>query len=369
MRVIGPDHQWIAEEELLALANFLERLEHELHQMSGELRKSEHWWSSSLEGRLEGHQWPEVSGIRYRVERTSAEVARVRQALWRYAEDTARQERARIDTFESARDWFLALFALTMASAHTQRPLAELGISDAASALLPADWSPEFPSVTLAYESRVSHPPRGIADRIQRIPSGQEPPIRIERYREGAEWHTEVFIAGTRDLSVGETPETFDMESNLALVAGLTATSLIAVQSAMAKAGVRAGDNVTFVGHSQGGLIAARLAQSGAYNTTGLLTVGAPLGTAPLRGDFPAVAIAHSDDPVPTLGGALTPSGVIRIETPSGALPGDLEGQHSLESYLKTAKAVEESPSAEMLDAFPEARGRGRALGYRAERD
>ena len=369
MRVIGPDHQWIADEELVALANYLEHLEHELDRLSGELKKSELWWSLSPEGRLERHQWPEVAGIRFRVERICAEAARVRLAVWRYAEDTASQERARMDTFESARDWLLALFALTMANASTKRPLAELGMSDAARALLPSDWSPEIPSVTLAYESRVSEPPRGLADRVQRIPSGEEPPIRVERYREGAEWHTEVFIAGTRDLSVGETPETFDMESNLALVAGLTATSLIAVQSAMAKAGVRAGDKVTFVGHSQGGLIAARLAQSGTYNTTGLLTVGAPLGTAPLHGDFPAVAIAHSDDPVPRLGGTQKSSRVVRVETPSGAMPGDLDGQHSLESYVKTARAVDKSPGAEILDAFPEARGRGLARGYRAERD
>lgn len=369
MRILGPGHQWVAEDELLALADFLSHLEQELDRMSGELRKSESWWSLSPEGRLESHEWPEVARIRFRVERASEEAARVRRAVWLYAQETASQERARIQTFDTSRDRILALFALTMATADTERRVSELGMSDAARALLPLDWHPEMPSVTLAYESRVVPGPQGLADRVGRIPSGQEPPIRIERYQDGAEWYTEVFIAGTRDLSVGTTSETFDMESNLALVAGLSATSLIAVQSAMAKAGVRPGDKVTFVGHSQGGLIAARLAQSGTYTTTGLLTVGAPLGTAPVQGGFPAVAIAHTDDPVPRLGGAQKPNGIIRVETSSGALPGDLDGQHSLARYVNTAKAVDESRSAELIDTFPEIRGRGHARGFRAERD
>ena len=50
----------------------------------------------------------------------------------------------------------------------------------------------------------------------------------------------------------------------------------------MALAGITAGSAVVFTGYSQGGLIAARLAASGDYHTTGLYTLGGPAGQVPV---------------------------------------------------------------------------------------
>jgi hypothetical protein len=116
----------------------------------------------------------------------------------------------------------------------------------------------------------VADAPQSLGDRVGRIPLA-ESPIRIERYldREGQP-HSEVYIAGTNDWGVGSTPNPFDMQSNIALMAGLPAASLVSVRVAMTRAGIKPGERVTFTGHSQGGVIATRLAESGRYHTTGL---------------------------------------------------------------------------------------------------
>ena len=102
-----------------------------------------------------------------------------------------------------------------------------------------------------------------------------------------------MFIAGTNDWSLHSTDSAFDMSSNLALVAGVQAASLIATERAMADAGVTRNDRVVFVGHSQGGAVAATLAESGRYDTAGLFTVGAPTGTLPVTGSYPSLTVEH----------------------------------------------------------------------------
>ncbi len=158
------------------------------------------------------------------------------------------------------------------------------------------------------------------------------------------------------------------MESNIALIAGATAASLVAVEAALKASGVRPGDKVTFVGHSQGGLIAARLAESGRYQTTGLLTVGAPLGGAPIRGDYPAVAITHRDDVVPELGGHAELSRAVGVSTRSGAVPGDVGRAHSLDAYIATAKALDNSSAKERVGELPTSTGTTRPTFFRAQR-
>ena len=62
------------------------------------------------------------------------------------------------------------------------------------------------------------------------------------------------------------TDEPWDLTSNVTGVAGLDAGSLRATELAMHDAGIRPDDEVQFVGFSQGGLVAARLAASGEWN-------------------------------------------------------------------------------------------------------
>jgi pimeloyl-ACP methyl ester carboxylesterase len=138
------------------------------------------------------------------------------------------------------------------------------------------------------------------------------------------------------------------MRSNLALVAGVPAAAAIATEKAMRRAGVRSGERVVFVGHSQGGAVANTLAESGRYNTQGLITVGAPVGNQPVAGHYPALRIEHQDDLVVELGGHTQPGQSIIVEAQSGADPGDVAQAHSRERYLDTARRVDQSELPEL---------------------
>jgi hypothetical protein len=190
--------------------------------------------------------------------------------------------------------------------------------------------------------------PQSIAERIARIPETGTP-IRIDSYPlpDGSR-HVEVFIAGTAEFNNQRGGSSFDMSSNLAVVAGLTSASMIATQKAMGAAGVRSTDRVLFVGHSQGGAVAARLAESGRYTTVGLVTVGAPTGSIPVTGSYPALVIEHRDDVVPELGGARETTHAVVVTAASGSLPGDVIGAHSREGYQASAQRIDESPAQQL---------------------
>ena len=127
--------------------------------------------------------------------------------------------------------------------------------------------------------------------------------VRVDRYDEqdGSPRYV-VYLAGTADFSLQPGSEPFDMSSNLAGMAGLDSAALESARAAMADAGIGANDPVLLVGYSQGGLLAERLADSGEYATAGLVTFGSP-GPGVDAQSVPVVALAHTDDLVPALGG------------------------------------------------------------------
>jgi len=157
-------------------------------------------------------------------------------------------------------------------------------------------------------------PPRGIADRLDRIPGpgDGEARVRIDTiHTRGTPDRFEVFIAGTVSWDVANSETPFDQTSNLHGVAQLDPGSRRAVEKAMADSGITPTSEVVFTGYSQGGLVARALAASGDYTTAGLVTFGGPGGQIELPGTFPAVIVEHTDDLVPALGGTnLAPDAV-----------------------------------------------------------
>jgi hypothetical protein len=217
-------------------------------------------------------------------------------------------------------------------------------------------------------------PPGSLAERVARIPDA-DAPIRIERYTmpDGSE-HVEVYIAGTDAHAPlgGEQP--WDMASNIALVAELDASSLQAVRAALAAEGVTAQTSIVFTGYSQGGAIAAQLAESGDYATAGLVTIGAPSGGMPITGSYPAVVIEHRDDLVPVLSGLRrdTTAVVVRADAlEAGSSPGGVLPAHDRDRYAATAAAADEHGSAVLqaaVAALPAPSGAGVAVSYTAAR-
>lgn len=218
-------------------------------------------------------------------------------------------------------------------------------------------------------------PATGIKDRIERIPSGDEQ-IRIDRYESpGKPDRVEVYIAGTAALGGVTGPEPWDMGSNLQAVAGGSPGSLRSVEAAMALAGVTPETPVVFTGYSQGGLIAAQLAASGDWNTAALVTVGAPAGQVAVPHGVDYLAIEHTDDIVPALGGRFEQSAplVVRREVFDGAVDTSerLLPAHELSNYVLTAELVDAEPDARIRSIVDRLGGDGYRVTstmYRADR-
>ena len=210
----------------------------------------------------------------------------------------------------------------------------------------------------------LSAPPGGLAGRIDRIPqrvrdetgeaAGQH--IRIERYgTPGGPDRFEVYITGTADFSPRSGADPFDLTSDVGTVAELPAGAVRAVQQAMELEGITAESPVQFTGYSQGGLIAVTLAASDDYNTQGVLAVGSPTAHIAVGADFPVIAIEHTDDIVPAMGGMRSGTDAVLVEreafagreTPAGvAVP-----SHDRGEYRRTAELADRAMSPQLVAA------------------
>ena len=215
--------------------------------------------------------------------------------------------------------------------------------------------------------------PDGIEGLLSRIPRADPdmPQVRIERY-EGSSGESAayvVYLGGTIDAALMATNEPWDMTSNLSALAEMDAGSYRAAVDAMRSAGIGPNDVVTLVGHSQGGLLAARIAQTQDFRVGDVVTVGAPIHQIQMPTGVRVTAIEHTEDLVPTLGGVslggltlggLTLGGVAsagvasvttvrrsalagRVLDPTDSLPG-----HNLSRYIETGKVMDASANAQV---------------------
>ena len=196
--------------------------------------------------------------------------------------------------------------------------------------------------------------PSGVADRVSRIPepkaNGSGAQIVVERYPvPGGPDRFEVYLGGTVDFSPIARDEVWDLTSNVHAMGELPAGSYRATQQALADAGVTRTSDVMFTGYSQGGLIASALAASGDYSPRGVLTVGAPAGQVPIPPEVPVIAIEHSDDLVPALGGVRTNGDAVVVERrafgPEPVLSERAVPAHELGVYRETAALTDRARS------------------------
>ncbi|WP_343923460.1 hypothetical protein [Rhodoglobus aureus] len=198
-----------------------------------------------------------------------------------------------------------------------------------------------------------------VEERVKRIPQpADERPeqVRIEKYETLGEPHRfEVYIAGTVDFAISGSTEPVDGTSNLSLAAGQQSGSIAAVAAAMREAGITSESPVTFNGHSQGAATAARLAESGEYNTTGVFTVGGNIGQIDIPDDVPTVIVEHTDDLVVAAGGLQDNRHALTVERHAfggRTLPeGVPVPAHQLSEYRETARLMDQSDSRELQSA------------------
>ncbi|RRD49588.1 hypothetical protein EII12_10415 [Buchananella hordeovulneris] len=154
-----------------------------------------------------------------------------------------------------------------------------------------------------------------------------------------------VIIPGTRDWGFATTNPA-DGLSNGQLMAGLPSDSYRATVEAMELAGIRPTDPVTLVAHSQGGILASRLAQlsarNGQFRVDNLVTFGGAGGLYQPPAETNQIHLQAADDPVPSLD-MVAPAGYVvhaadRRFAPAGS-PG--HSPHSLQTYEQVGRLAD----------------------------
>ena len=251
----------------------------------------------------------------------------------------------------------------TKALRHAQAAARSLGLS-----------APELRFVALHSSPSVSvGAPASVAELAARIPQAGREQTRIERYEVDGEPVWLVYIAGTRQNDGEAGSEPFDFEGDLQSVAGETSQAEQAVRGELARSGYHPGDAMILVGHSQGALIANRIAADPNFTVRQQVLLGAPLGaTAPA--DVPTLNLQVAGDPVVGLGGfsESAPQMTTIVAPPPPGARG-IE-RHVLESYVPVAARVDASSlgpvreHANVLRTVLPASATGRANNWRAER-
>jgi hypothetical protein len=174
--------------------------------------------------------------------------------------------------------------------------------------------------------------------------------IRIEKYP----GKFLVYIPGTQVWQPVARANPFDLTSNLSAMTGAgVAASELGVQRALIQAGVTQNDRVLFIGHSQGGLIAANIAANAEkqnYRVAGLITLGAPLGQLATQIKVSTISLEHSNDVVPKLGLKANPIAAnwvtVQRELPVDENKNALVQAHELPGYQETARLTDNAQDA-----------------------
>lgn len=204
----------------------------------------------------------------------------------------------------------------------------------------------------------LAEPPRDFAEALQRIPIETDggAQVRIEQY----DRTFVVYIGGTVDGSLGANTQPWDMSSNLAALGGDPSASEAAVRQAMSESGITHDDPVVLVGHSQGGLIAMRIAAASEVHATTVIVAGAPIHRIEPPAGVAVVAFEHRDDVVTALGGPRSEPEpnrpqthyVLRTALAGKQLDGsDMLPAHHLSEYIETARTSSEVADARLESA------------------
>lgn len=206
---------------------------------------------------------------------------------------------------------------------------------------------------SIAVKKPVS-PPRSLETLVAGIPRPADDgaQYRVDRFEVEGRQHWVLYISGTIDSALTPSTQPLDMTSNIHAVAGGSAASERAALEALRLAGKAPGEPVLVLGHSQGGLVAARLAADPSGDVTAYVNVGGPVGGVPVPDHVPGLSLEHDDDLIPALGGPARgdsdgADGPGRLTVGRRALSGNessgLLPAHELTRYRETAALVDAS--------------------------
>lgn len=224
--------------------------------------------------------------------------------------------------------------------------------------------TPRFEPMMVTKHAAEVPAPRTLVDRSMRIPTGDDQ-VRIDRFDSDDGPRFEVYIAGT-DFSSGP-QDPWWAGSNADFLRTGQARSLSATETALREAGVTHATPLVITGHSQGGLIGMALAGSGRFTVDAVFTIGTPAGVVVDPYGVPTIHVAHPEDPVPALGGAVHNAGGTTwfVHSEPRVLGADA---HRSENYRSSAAAVVElgDPALQSLESRIHATSVGTATWFRS---
>ncbi len=175
---------------------------------------------------------------------------------------------------------------------------------------------------------------------VARTPGGPGSPARVV-----------VYLPATQEgvRPGGRNPA--DMETNLLAIAGEATAVTDGTIAAMRAAGVQPGDQVAFVGFSQGGLSALQLAADPRVRAMctprAVVTAGSPTAIQQAPDGVQVLSLEHDGDPFPTLEGAANPDlpNWVTVRAEPGGTP------HDADAYARTGALVDASDDPSLIDA------------------
>ena len=216
-------------------------------------------------------------------------------------------------------------------------PLGQLGL---AMNLLPSDRVKvvERPAVAVS-------PPNGLASLTSRL-NNTSGNIRIEGYQTSGGRVLVVYLPGTAEWSPVGGTKAFDLKSDLALATNAeNSNSIRAANAALRAYGAKLEDRLVLVGYSQGGMVAAKLAEENP-NVVGVVTAGSPIANESIPKSIPVVSLEHSNDIVPALAGKTNPltenwaTATRHLDLKPGE---NVIKAHEISAYVETAKLADQS--------------------------
>jgi hypothetical protein len=173
-----------------------------------------------------------------------------------------------------------------------------------------------------------------------------------------------VYLPGTDDLTTtpwSQDGDVRDLGTSLLLVSGQDNAYQQGILDAMGQAGIRPGEPVALVGHSQGGMEAASmLAHGSPYSVTTVVTAGSP--TAYLDGFPPGshvLSLENQGDVVPLLDGADNADSAEQVTVRFDDRVTSVVGNHGLGHYVAGAGAVEASDDSSIRDQLANLEAQG----------
>ncbi|WP_317230006.1 hypothetical protein [Clavibacter sp. MX14-G9D] len=250
------------------------------------------------------------------------------------------------------------------------RPSGDDGVRETAAGLLAAlgvvGVLRDAPAALRARPDALRAAPTTFADLAGRIPDpvAGAAQMRVEEYRApGGRRRLVAYVGGMQTLDPRTGREDFGPASAAAALGTEGGSAVRAAEAALRQAGATAEDEVYVVGYSMGGIVARAVGDDPRFHVAHELTFGSPVGQLPLRSGIDGVAVEHTDDPVPPLGGSRTSDGaagddvVVRSRAFGPTADAGVLDAHQLDTYRATAAEMDASRSPLLAEARDALRG------------